>query len=94
MPANPKGSRAFSFLGKIIMGLADTIAADQQAVADAQAALDAANAKLASDRAQLDAVAPHLALWEEVETYAASLGADVEATFKSFSDRAKSLLGV
>ena len=76
------------------MALADTIAADQAAVATAQAALDAANAQLATDQAALDAVAPHLSLWQEVEAYAATLGTEAEATIKSFSDRAKSLLGL
>lgn len=76
------------------MGLAETIAADQAAVAAAQAALDSANAQLATDQAALDAVQPHLSLWQEIEAYAATLGGDVESTIKSFSDRAKALFGL
>ena len=74
--------------------LADNIAADQEAVATAQAVLDAANAQLAKDQAALNAVQPHLSLWQEVEAYAASLGTEAEATIKTFSDRAKALFGL
>ena len=76
------------------MALADTITADQAAVASAQAALDAANAQLATDQATLAATVPHLSLWQEVEAYAATLGTEAESTIKSYSDRAKALFGL
>lgn len=49
------------------MTLLDTITADKQAVVDAQAALDAANAKLAADEAKLAGIQPHLDLLAQVE---------------------------
>ena len=76
------------------MSLADTLAADQLAVAQAQAALDAACAKVAADQAAIDAAQPHLSIWQEVEAYAATLGTEAESTIKSFSDRAKALFGL
>ena len=83
------------------MSIADTIAADQTAVAAAQAALDAAQealdastSQLAVDQAALDALAPHVGLWSEIESYASTLGTVAEAIIKGFSDRAKSLLGL
>jgi hypothetical protein len=76
------------------MGIMDTIAADQAAVATAQAALDAANAQLAKDQATLDAAQPHVSLWDEVVAEADKLGADVAAPFAALAARAKALLGV
>lgn len=76
------------------MSLTEIISADQSAVDAAQTALDAAKAQLASDQAALDATVPHLSLWQEVEAYASTLGTEAELTIKSFSDRAKALLGL
>ena len=76
------------------MALTDTITADQTAVDAAQAVLDAAQSQLAIDQAALDATVPHLNLWQEVEAYAATLGTEAESAIKSFSDRAKALLGL
>lgn len=61
------------------MTLQDQIAADQQAVADAQAALDAANAQLAQDQAKLDAIAPHLTLLDQIEAHIAGAEESVKA---------------
>lgn len=52
------------------MSLKDKIAADQESIAAAQTALDAANAQLAVDQAALTALAPHIAAWDAVEAYA------------------------
>jgi len=54
------------------MNLQDQIAADAQAVADAQAQLDAANAKLAEDQAKLEAIAPHLSVLDRLEAHIAT----------------------
>lgn len=54
------------------MNLQDQIAADQQAVAEAQAALDAANAKLAEDLAKQAAIAPHMTLLDQIEAHIAT----------------------
>ena len=54
------------------MNLQDQITADQQAVADAQAALDAANAKLAEDQNRLNAIAPHLSVLDRLEAHIAT----------------------
>ena len=49
------------------MTIQDRITADQQAVAEAQAALDKANAQLASDQAALANVQPELDLITQLE---------------------------
>lgn len=54
------------------MNLQDQITADQQAVAEAQAALDAANAKLAEDLAKQAAIAPHMTLLDQIEAHIAT----------------------
>lgn len=54
------------------MNLQDQIAADMQAVADAQAALDAANAKLSDDQGKLAAISPHLSLLDQIEAHIAT----------------------
>jgi len=76
------------------MGIMENVAADQAAVAAAQAALDTANAQLAKDQAALDAAQPHVSLWEEVVAEADKLGADVAAPFAALAARAKTLLGL
>jgi hypothetical protein len=81
------------------MSITENIAADQAAVASAQAALDTANAQLANaqlakDQAALDAAQPHMSLWDEVVAEADKLGADVAAPFAALAARAKALLGV
>jgi hypothetical protein len=76
------------------MGITESIAADQAAVAAAQTALDTANAQLAKDQAALEAAQPHVSLWEEVVAEAEKLGADVAAPFAALAARAKALLGV
>jgi len=76
------------------MSLTDQIAADQQAVADAQAALDAANVKLAQDQAALDAAQPHLSMWQEVEATAKKYGGEIETEFMSLVARARAFLDV
>jgi hypothetical protein len=58
------------------MSLQDQIAADQQAIQAAQAALDAANAQLAKDQAALEAVQPHLSVLAEIEQEAEKLAED------------------
>lgn len=52
------------------MSLTEKVVADQEAVAIAQAALDAATAQLAADQAALDALAPQVAAWQAVEDFA------------------------
>jgi hypothetical protein len=54
------------------MNLQDQIAADQQAVHEAQTALLAANAKLAEDQAKLEAIAPHLSVLDRLEAHIAT----------------------
>lgn len=54
------------------MNLQDQIAADLQAVADARAALDAANAKLDEDRAKQATIAPHMTLLDQIEAHIAT----------------------
>lgn len=81
----------------------ELIAQDVQAVADAQAALDAAQAKLAADKAAKDAVAPHLTVLDriaaefdaEVSTLDASLAAGynaVKAKLSPMLDELRTLL--
>ena len=67
------------FRKRKIMALADKIATDQQAVAAAQAALDAANSELAKDQAALAALQPQLSAWASVESFASTLGGDQQA---------------
>lgn len=55
------------------MNLQDQIAADQQAVADAQAALESAQARLAADLAKQAAIAPHLSLLDQIEAHMATV---------------------
>jgi hypothetical protein len=74
--------------------ITETIAADQQAIADAQAVLDAANAQLATDQAKADALAPHLNIWQEVEAEAAKYGAEATAAFAALAARAKALFNL
>ena len=74
------------------MTIQENIAADQSSVAEAQAALDAANAKLASDQDALAAVQPHLSLWQEVEECAATWTGDVQADLRAIVAKARALL--
>ena len=76
------------------MALLDQIEADKAAVAAAQDSLNQANAKLAADQAQLDALEPHVSLWQEVENYAAAIGGDFESALKGFAARGKALVGL
>jgi hypothetical protein len=76
------------------MSLSDQIAADQQAVADAQAALDAANAKLAEDQAAYDAAQPHLTMWQEVEATAKKYGGEIETEFMSLVAKARAFINL
>jgi hypothetical protein len=82
------------FYFEVEMALTDQIAADQQAVADAQAALEAAQAKLAQDQAALDALQPHLSMWQEVEATAKKYGGEIESEFTALAARARQMLGV
>lgn len=45
------------------MSIQDKIAEDEVSVQIAQSALDAANEKLATDKAEFAALQPHLSLW-------------------------------
>lgn len=75
------------------MSIQDQITADQNAVAEAEAALSAAKDKLAADQAALDAIAPHLSLWQEVEACADSMSGGIESDLRAIVARAKALLG-
>lgn len=76
--------------------LTQTIAADQQAVADAQAVLDAANAKLSADQAALAAVQPHLNALNNIsaELVAVQQGTapDVAAVLEGFRLQAQAII--
>ena len=62
------------------MSYQDKIAADQAAVDQAQAVLNAAEAQLVSDQAAQAAVQPHLALIDQIETELASVEQNMDAT--------------
>ena len=74
------------------MTLTEQLAADQQAVQVARADLEAATERLAKDQAAMDAIAPHIGLWDEV---AAKMNAhNLESIFEDVVNRARALLGV
>jgi len=73
--------------------LTDSIAADQTAVANAVAALDAANTQLAADQASLDAIQPHLTVLAELEAQAAGWESAVADDVRSAIARIRALLG-
>ena len=74
------------------MTITEQLAADKDAVEAAQAALDTANTQLTKDQAALDAIAPHISLWDEV---ASKVNAhNLEEIFADVIARARALLGV
>jgi hypothetical protein len=74
--------------------ITETIAADQQDVAEAQAKLDAANAKLAADQQAADAAAPHVSIWQELEATMAKYGAEAQAEVTAAFARIKGVLNL
>jgi hypothetical protein len=89
------------FQPETTMPLQDDITNDQAAVAaaietwkSAEAAVHDAQAKLAADQAQLDALAPHLSLFAELEQAAQKYGAEAAAEFASLAARGRALLGL
>lgn len=67
----------------------------------AQSAVDADNERLAADtaardaiQAKIDAAAPHLSLWQEVQAEASQVGGELEARLMSIVARGRALLGV
>jgi DNA repair exonuclease SbcCD ATPase subunit len=71
------------------MTLQEQIAADLTAVNEAQAALDAANAKLVADKDALAAVQPHLSILDQIEAELAKVEDGVVAELQSSLDAVK-----
>lgn len=75
------------------MSIAEQIAADEANVANAQAALDAAQSVLASDRAALEAIQPHLSVLAEMEQAVSEAGDAVSQTVRDGIAKLRNLLG-
>ena len=73
------------------MTIESQVSQDQVDVAAAQAVLDAANAKLATDQASLAQVAPHLSVLGEIEVEAEKLGDEAKSIFMALVAKARSL---
>lgn len=74
--------------------LTESIAADEQAIADAQVTLDAAKAKLAADQGAADALAPHVGYLAEFEAAAAKAGGEVEAEILAVVAKVRAFLNI
>lgn len=71
------------------MTIQDKIAQDQADVAAAQAALDAANTRLATDQEALAAVQPHLSLLDQIEAELTKVEDGVAAELQAALDAVK-----
>lgn len=71
------------------MTIQEQIAADQQAVAAAQADLDAANAILAADQAKLASIQPHLDLLDQIDAKLTAVEEGVDDTLRAALDSVK-----
>jgi len=71
------------------MTIQDQIAADQQAVAAAQADLDAANAILAADQAKLASIQPHLDLLDQIDAKLTAVEEIVDDNMRAALDSVK-----
>jgi len=76
------------------MTLTEQITADEQAVKDAQAALDAAQATLAKDKAAYDALQPHISLLDQIQGEVGKLETEAANAISPLIAQLRSLFNV
>ena len=76
------------------MGIQENMAVHQVAVQQAQEALNMAIKQVAIDQAALDAIQPHVSLWQEVNAMASNMSGGVADDLRAVVARAYALLGV
>ena len=74
------------------MTIQDKIAADQEAVTNAQDQLNAAIAALAADQKILESIAPHLTLLDQIEAEFVKLESDLQGEILQGVDKLKTAI--
>lgn len=74
--------------------LTEQIAIDTQAIADAQAALDAAQSALGKSKAALLAVAPQKSILDKIEEEAGTLSAEFGDSLRASVNELRTLIGL